>query len=368
MEEILVFFKEESLWRSIVFALLVFLLVSLIGKLFFKYIYSYVGKIFERTENELYVNIVNGFKKPFRLFTIILGLYLASLFIPFNQDLSAFVLKVFRSSIVILLAIGLFNISSTSSQLVEKIGEKFNIQIDKILIPFISKTMRIVIVAITISVVLQEFDYDVGGFVAGLGLGGLAFAFAAKDALADVIGGIVIITEKPFSIGDWIKTPSVEGTVEDITFRSTRIRRFDQALVTIPNSTLSKEAITNWSRMGKRRVTFNLEVRNNTPKDNLERAVRGIESMLVNHEDIHQDVIFVKFNGFNNGNLIIYLYFFSKTTIWKEWLEVKEDVHFKILDILEKENVQLAYPGQSLYVEQLPLNNISSNTNNVNKK
>ncbi|MFP3359363.1 mechanosensitive ion channel family protein, partial [Planococcus sp. SIMBA_143] len=130
------------------------------------------------------------------------------------------------------------------------INHKYNVKIDHILIPFFSKALRLIIVAIGISVIAQEFEYDINGFVAGLGIGGLAFALAAKDALANLFGGIIIITEKPFTIGDWIKTPSVEGTIEDISFRSTKVRTFAQALVTVPNATLSNEAITNWSKMG----------------------------------------------------------------------------------------------------------------------
>ncbi|MFA1822484.1 mechanosensitive ion channel family protein [Virgibacillus oceani] len=120
-----------------------------------------------------------------------------------------------------------------------------------------SRTLRIVIIAISFSIIAQEFGYDVNGFVAGLGIGGLAFALAAKDALANMFGGIIIITKKPFTIGDWVLTPSVEGTVEDISFRSTKVRTFAQALVTVPNATLSNEPITNWSKMGKRQITFN---------------------------------------------------------------------------------------------------------------
>lgn len=169
--------------------------------------------------------------------------------------------------------------------------ERFNIDIDDLLIPFLSKALRFVIVAISISIIAQEFDYDVGGFVAGLGLGGLAFALAAKDAIGNLFGGIVIITEKPFTIGDWIKTDSVEGTVEDITFRSTRVRTFADALVTVPNATLANESIINWSEMGKRQITFDLRLTYDTPRDKVERVVEQIDLLLKNHSGIDQETI-----------------------------------------------------------------------------
>src|SRR5690606_15315239 len=103
-----------------------------------------------------------------------------------------------------------------------------------------------IIMAIGAAIIADEFGYNINGFVAGLGLGGLAISLAAKDALANLFGGIIIITEKPFTIGQWIQTPSVEGIVEGISFRSTKIRTFAQAIVTVPNNTLANEPITNW--------------------------------------------------------------------------------------------------------------------------
>lgn len=234
---------------------------------------------------------------------------------------------------------------------IDAVSKKLNWDIDRILIPFLSKSIRFVVVAIAISVVAQEWGYEIGGLVAGLGLGGLAFALAARDAVANIFGGIVIITEKPFSIGDWIETPSVEGTVEDITFRSTRVRTFAQALVTMPNSTLANEPITNWTRMGKRRITFHLGVTYSTPRHKLETSVRRIRNMLEQHPEIDQETLFVHFDKFAGSSLDIFLYFFTKTTDWGKWLEVKEDCNLKIMEILEEEGVSIAFPSTSVYFE-----------------
>nr|WP_316252536.1 mechanosensitive ion channel family protein [Bacillus aquiflavi] len=218
------------------------------------------------------------------------------------------------------------------------------------LIPFLSKTIRFIIIAIGISMIAEEFGYDVNKFIAGLGLGGLAVALAAKDALGNLFGGVVIITEKPFSIGDWIMTPSVEGTVEEISFRSTRVRTFAQALVTVPNATLAVETITNWSKKGKRRISFHLGLTYDTPKEKIEKIVRRIEELLRSHPDIHQETIFVKFDQFNESSLDIFLYFFTKTTNWGDFLTIKEEINFKIMDIIEEEEASIAFPSRTLYV------------------
>ncbi|WP_308437234.1 mechanosensitive ion channel domain-containing protein [Virgibacillus salexigens] len=111
--------------------------------------------------------------------------------------------------------------------------------------------------------------------------------------MANLFGGIIIITEKPFTIGDWILTPSVEGTVEDISFRSTKIRTFAQALVTVPKATLANESITNWSKMGKRQITFSLRLTYDTSREKVESVVSQIELSLRENKNIHQDTIFV---------------------------------------------------------------------------
>src|SRR5690606_34257097 len=213
---------------------------------------------------------------------------------------------------------------------------------------YISRAIRIVIVAVFFTIIAQVFGYEISGFVAGLGIGGLAISLAAKDALANFFGGIVIITEKPFNIGDWILTPSVEGTVEDINFRSTKVRTFAQALVTVPNSTLANENITNWSKMGKRQVQFELGVTFDTPRETLQRTIQRIEEMLQNHPGIHPETIFVKFDHYGTNSLNLFFYFFTKTTDWEEYLNIKQEVNFEIMEILEDEGVAIAYPTRTL--------------------
>lgn len=332
-------------------ALGIFLLFLLFRKLFAKYIFAILLKISKKAPTDLLENIFLSYKKPFQWLFIIIGIYIAADYFPYIERSDPLFLKIMRSSVIFIISWGLFNLSSTSSLLFKKLNEKYNFKIDAILIPILSKTIQIIIVAISITIIAQEFDYDVNGFVAGLGLGGLAFALAAKDALSNLFGGIVIITEKPFSIGDWIKTPSVEGTVEDITFRSTKIRTFAHALVTVPNATLANENITNWSKMGKRRITFNLELSGKTSKEQLKKVLDQIESLLKHHPEIHQETIFIRFDGFTDNGFTVFFYFFTKTINWGEFLKIKEEINFEIMEILENEDVSIAYPSRTLFVE-----------------
>jgi MscS family membrane protein len=328
----------------------ILILFILFRNLFTKYVFQLILKLAGKTPTDFFTKIFLAFERPLGWGFIIIGLYVAMDYFPFIEQHNALFLKFLRSMVIVLITWGLFNLSSPTTGILISVNEKINNKIDLILLPFISRTIRVILIAISISVIGQEFDYDVNGLVAGLGLGGLAFALAAKEAVGNLIGGIVIVTEKPFSIGEWILTPSVEGTVEDINFRSTKIRTFSQALVTVPNSTLANEPITNWSRMGKRRITFHLGLNYNTSKDKIERVVLRIEQMLRTHDEIHPDTIMVAFDQYNDSSLDILLYFFTNTTVWAEHVKIKHEINIAIMGILEEEGVEVAFPSRTIYV------------------
>ncbi|SFA81510.1 MULTISPECIES: mechanosensitive ion channel family protein [unclassified Bacillus (in: firmicutes)] len=323
----------------------------LFRNIFTKYVFQLILKIFKKAPTDFFTKICLSFERPLGWAFIILGLYVAMDYFPFIEQHNSLFLKFLRSMVIILITWGLFNLSSPTTGILVSVNQKMNNKIDLILLPFISRTIRVILIAISISIIGQEFDYDVNGLVAGLGLGGLAFALAAKEAVGNLIGGIVIVTEKPFTVGDWILTPSVEGTVEDINFRSTKIRTFSQALVTVPNSTLANEPITNWSRMGKRRINFHLGVNYQTTKDQITRVVHRIEQMLKTHDEVHQDTIMVAFDHYNDSSLDILLYFFTNTTVWADHVKIKHEINLEIMGILEEEGVEVAFPSRTIYVK-----------------
>ncbi len=332
-------------------ALLIFLTFLLLRKVFTRYILTWLQKLTSRTTSKLDDKMLLACERPMRALFVILGLYLALLYLPLSPVLNVLCSQVFRSLLVILIAWGFYDFCGSNSLLSEELKDKLNM--DNMLIHFFSNVARFIIIALAIVIVAQEWNYDVNGFIAGLGLGGLAFALAAKDALANIFGGIVIIMEKPFVIGDWIAVPEVEGVVESISFRSTKIRSFSQALITIPNSTVAGETITNYSRMGKRRIDFSLGVAPETQGSKLETCVQRIKQMLVDHHGIHPETILVYFESFGDHSLNIFIYCFTGTTIWDEYLEVRQDINLKIMAILEEEGVSIAIPSRSIKLENV---------------
>jgi len=330
-------------------ALLILLSFLLLRKLFSCYIYNWLVKINNRVGNSVNGKILLAFKKPVETLFIILGMYIALLYIPLPLAADVFIHRLFRSILVVILAWGFYDLCGNNSLLSVELKERLNL--DQMLIHFFSNAIRFVILALAVVIIAQEWDYDVNGFIAGLGLGGLAFALAAKDALANIFGGIVIIMEKPFVIGDWIATPSVEGTVETISFRSTKIRSFSQSLITIPNSILAGEAITNHSRMGKRQINFYLGLTYGTSGNKVEICVKRLKQMLIDHPGVHPETILVNFEKFNDSSMDIIVYCFTNTTVWAEYLEVRQDINLKIMAILDQEEVSLAFPSRSIYME-----------------
>ncbi len=336
-------------------ALGIFLIIFLLRKFLTRQVSGLLKALAKKSATKFDDYLIISFEGPINLLFAFLGLYLAALYLPLSPVADAICTRVFRSLLVFLVAKGFYNLAGNYNVFTQELSSFLNIRIEKILVPFITKILRFLIIALAIVVILQEWNYSISGFIAGLGLGGLAFALAAQQTLANLFGGIVIITDKPFDIGDRISTPSVEGTVEDINFRSTRIRTADQAVITVPNSTLANEPITNWSRMGKRRIAFSLGIPSFTPKNKLEKCLQIIREMLNNHPGVHPDTILVNLDTFKDGNLEILFYFFTKTTVWDEYLQVKEDINLKIMSIFEQEGIRLAYPVTSVNFVKQPV-------------
>lgn len=309
-----------------------------------------IGRSFtKKSQTNLDDDILESFRRPTKVLIIFIGLYIALLYLPFSEGIESSITKLFRVSIIILITWGFYNAVGTYGMIYDKIGSKFNIKSQRILKPLITRIIRIIIIAISVAIIVEEFGYSISAFVAGLGIGGIAVAMAAQDTLANIFGGISIIMDKPFDIGDWIVGSGIEGVVENINFRSTKVRTFEMALVSIPNSKISKEAITNFSKRGIRRVRFYLGVVYSTSPDKIEIIVNKINSMLKNHKKVDDELIITNFAIFNNSSLDILIQYYAVTSDYQEFLSIQEDINLKIMNILERENVGIAFPSTSIY-------------------
>lgn len=243
-----------TMFIAIVIVILFCLLSSLIAYGIIK-IFKWKSKGKEIRENSLY--------KPLKSVIIWIGLHIAVLTLGLPNNLTAICNKIFRIGIIIILAVGIANIFSPDSKIFKKIANHRRIKGNQTLVNFISKVTKGIIYVIAVFLVMTELNFNLSGLIAGLGLGGVIVALAAQDIAKNLFGGMAIILDKPFSVGDWIQTTNYSGTVEDITFRSTRLRMTDNTVVTIQNSTLSNEPVINYARLPMRRYSTTLNLLGN---------------------------------------------------------------------------------------------------------
>ncbi len=224
--------------------------------------------------------------------------------------------------------------------------------LDDQLVPFIAKTLKIFTAITAVLVIAQNMGYSISGLIASLGIGGIAVAMAARDTIANVFGSVMILIDRPFSIGDWIKTSEFEGVVEEIGFRSTRIRTFAQTLVNVPNSLLANMVIDNIDARAKRRIKMRIGLTYSTTPTQMQQAISGIEALLDAHPGVDKHFKLVKFDEFEDSSLSIFLYYFSASTDWSEYLQVRQEVNMQIMQLLESMHLDFAFPTRTVHLEK----------------
>ena len=200
--------------------------------------------------------------------------------------------------------------------------------------------------------VMQALGFSISGVLAFGGIGGIAVGFAAKDLLANFFGALMIFMDRPFAVGDWIRSPDkeIEGTVEEVGWRLTRIRTFDQRPLYVPNSTFATLTVENPSRMLNRRIHETIGLRYDD-MDAMPAVVSEVEAMLKSHPDIDQAAtLMVNFVTFGPASLDFFIYTFTRTTVWEEYHQVKQDVLLKTAEIIERHGAEIAFPTQTLHL------------------
>lgn len=216
----------------------------------------------------------------------------------------------------------------------------------------VGKLLRVSVLITAALIIMQYFNVQVSGILAFGGIGGIAVGFAAKDLLANFFGGLMIYLDRPFSVGDWIRSndKEIEGTVEDIGWRLTRIRTFDKRPLYVPNATFTQIAVENPSRMTNRRIYETIGIRYDDSAK-VKDIIRDVKHMLEQDEDIATDkTLIVNFNAFGQSSLDFFVYCFTKTTDWVTFHEVKQKVLLNVLVVIESHNAECAFPTQTLHI------------------
>jgi len=336
---------------AIAFVLLFFalLLKKILAHLFTKAIF----RAAQKTSSEMDEMLLKKLNKPAEFLVLVTGFYLAVELLQLPKEPSN-IDGIARNLVQVLLTFNLawfcYNMVSLLESWLGHWAGRTESTLDDHLIPFIRKSLRVFIVFLAVLLLIQNLGYSISGLLASLGLGGLAVALAAKDSLSNIFGSLMILLDRPFSIGDWVKAGEMEGTVEEIGFRSTRIRTFAKTLITVPNSSLMNLSIDNFSLMPKRRIKLTVGVTYATTPTQMRQAVAEIKQLLRTHPAIDQEFFLVNFTDFGASSLDIMVYCFTISTVWGEYLEAREDVCLKIMDLLEKLGLEIAFPSRTLYL------------------
>ena len=335
---------------QIIIGLGIFLIFLVFRGLISKLIIKKLELISQRTTNKLDDTFVKAMQGPARFLPIVLGVFFASYYMSFSDDMRSFIDNVNRTLITIL-------IFWIIHQIIEPVSYILS-GLDKILtrelIGWIIKSLKILIFILGAAAVLELWGIKIGPIIAGLGLFGVAVALGAQDLFKNLISGILVLVEKRFKMGDWILVEGIiEGIVERIGFRSTVIRKFDKSLAIIPNFQFAENAVINVSQTTNWLISWIITLQYDTTVDQLKTIRNQIEEHINNNEDFDTSIgIAVRVDKFSDSSIDMYVRCFSKTSEWEEWLAVKEKLALEIKQIVEKNGSSFAFPSQSIYVEK----------------
>ncbi len=295
-------------------------------------------------------------RKPITFLIWILGLTFAADIVKNETDAAIFgaIEPIREVGVIVVISWFLVRfISRAESNIISKkdaSGEEF----DKTTADAIAKLLRISVVITSALVAMQTLGYSVSGVLAFGGIGGIAIGFAARDLLANFFGGLMIYMDRPFDVGDWIRSPDqeIEGTVEKIGWRLTTIRTFDKRPLYVPNAIFTSIAVENPSRMTNRRIKETIGIRYDDVSK-MKDIIADVEKMLKEHDEIDTNqTLIVNFNQFAPSSLDFFIYTFTKTTNWIKFHEIKQDVLLKVIGVVESHGAECAFPTSTVHIPQ----------------
>ncbi len=236
----------------------------------------------------------------------------------------------------------------------QKAAKRTESTLDDQLVPLVNKSLKIFVIIIGTLFILQNLDMNITALLAGVSIGGLAFALAAQDTIKNLFGSMMIFLDKPFQIGDWIVTNDVDGTVEEVGFRSTKVRTFRNSLITIPNSKLADQSVDNMGAREYRRLSTTIAITYDTHPDKIETFVTGIREIIKAHPHTRKDYFMVELNEMAAYSLNVMVYMFFKAPSWDLELKYKHQVLLSIIKLAEKLKIRFAFPTYTQFIEEIP--------------
>lgn len=353
----------EIVWNSSFFGItvgemalasLVLFAFILTRKFFARVVIERLKRWASLTKTDIDDQIVVVLQQPLMFLFFIIGLSIVVNWIAFSSNTEATLNQIIKSLIA-------FTIFWTGFRLVDPVSILFDKLLSRLAGPvayevknYLLKFLKFFLFGSGVIAVLAQWGINPWPYFAGIGVLSLPFAFAAKDTVSNLFGGIkLILIDRAFSVGDWIEAPSIgHGTVEEITLSTVKIRKFSKAIQSIPNGILANAAITNWSRMTNRRIKIDLGLDYSTNTDQFKAILLRIKKLIADDDRVDHTVSeMVHLVNFNSSSIDINLYYFTKTTDWVLWREIIEDHMLKFIGIIEEEGSSFAFPSRSIYIE-----------------
>jgi len=335
---------------NLIGAILVLFLFLLLRRFFTYIVMGTLQRLAKHTETYYDDKIVSALKGPVSFAFIVIGLHLFFTLIFWETPI---IKNILNTLIVFDIFWAIISIAEALRGLFHQTTARFHSDLSREMGDFILKIVKILIGGLGLAAMLQVWGINVTALIASLGLGGLAFALAAKDTASNLFGSFALLADKSIRIGEWVKVNGVEGTVEDIGMRTTKIRSFGKSLITVPNQIVANNPIENFSRRGVRRIKMRIGLTYATNSQQITTIVEEIKYMLHTHEHIAQkETLLVNFESFGDSALNIFIYTFTSTANWAKYLNIREDIHLKIMKIVEDNGSSFAFPSQSIYIEE----------------
>lgn len=352
-----------------------FIVIVLAGLILKRLISSLISRFFYRfvTDKEESIPVsefIRLLRSPFETFLLLLFFYLAFDRLTFPTEwhlvpvekfgLRQVIAKGYQIVLILSVTWILLRFIEFFAQEFAKKAEKTESPLDDQLVPFFKELVKVLMVIFSIFFILGVvFNLNVASLVAGLGIGGLAVALAAKESLENLFASFTIFLDRPFIAGDVIQVGSISGKVEKVGFRSTRIRTFDKSFLTVPNKMLIDQALDNLSKREFRRARFMIALTYDTPVETLKTIAADIKAVLDTQKMTRAEPGVVKFDGFGESALNLLVIFFVQSPDWEEFMQVKEEINYRIMEIVKRHNAAFAFPtttirlqGQGLEIEE----------------
>lgn len=290
---------------------------------------------------------------PISLVVIFLVMRILVVLLQFPVSITYYTNLTIKVLITVFIAITLYRGVDILFFYLKKIADKTENTLDDRLLPILRRPTKGIVILAGLIVILQTLEFNITGILAGISIGGLAFALAAQDTIKNLFGSLMIFIDKPFEPGDWIISKDVDGSVEEIGLRSTKIRAFSDSLISIPNGRLADQTIDNMGMRHYRRFKTSIGIKYNTPPDAIENFVKRLEDVVLSHSITRKDYFHIYLNEFSSSSLNILFYIFFEAPTWQQELKARHEIMLAIIGLAHEMGIDFAFPSQSIYMETI---------------